>query len=131
MVTYDWTEYHVLIISYLGIVKGYEVVNSALEISGDFRFDSTRYVLCDWTRAERTEVSADDVLQLIAVMKSVCKICPTAKNACVIKPDRDGNPLMAFYKMLADELSWSVDIFKEYEEAFNWFGFPESQWPRL
>ena len=89
------------------------------------------YLLSDWTHVERTVVGADHVLELVAVLKSISKISPNAKNACVINPDKDGNALMAFYKMLADDLTWDVQIFNDYNSAFNWFDLPLSQRPLL
>lgn len=131
MVKHHWTEYNILIVSHVGVVRGHEIVESALEISGDVRFDSTRYVLSDWTHSERAEVAADHVIELVAVLKNISKICPNAKNACVIRPDKHGNALMAFYKMLADDLSWGVQIFKDYDRAFDWFGLPHAQRPKI
>jgi len=98
------------------------MIRSALDIAGDERFDFTRFVLGDWSSYRYTTIVEDDVRTLVAIMKSVCQICPHAKNATVIRPDSTGNALVAFYKMLADDLDWDIEIFHSFEEAYTWFG---------
>ncbi len=99
-------------------------MRSALDIAGDERFDYTHYILGDWSQYEHSHVHQEDVKTLIAIMKSICKICPNVKNAVVIRPDRSGNALVAFYKMLADDLPWDIEIFHSFEEAYQWFKLP-------
>lgn len=99
-------------------------MRSALVIAGSEKMDYTRFILGDWSEYERSNVSQEDVKALIAVMKSVCKICPLARNAVVIRPDKTGNALVAFYKMLADDLPWKIEIFHDFDSAFAWLGMP-------
>ncbi len=99
-------------------------MRSSLVIAGSEKLDSTRFILGDWSEYERSIVSQEDIKALIAVMKSICKICPHAKNATVIRPDKTGNALVAFYKMLADDLPWKIEIFHDFDSAFRWFGQP-------
>ncbi len=95
-----------------------------MEIAGDERFDYVDFVLGDWAHYRRSSVSQEDVKALVAVMKPACLIRPKVKNATVIRPDRSGNALVAFYKMLADDLPWDYDIFHSFDEAYAWFGIP-------
>ncbi len=99
-------------------------MRSALAMAGDERLDTTHYILGDWSRYKHSKVNQEDVKTLIAVMKNVTHICPYAKNAVVIRPDRSGNALVAFYKMLADDLPWNIEIFHSFDAAFDWFGIP-------
>ena len=122
MITYNWDSKELLHIFYSGIVSGDELIQSALDNAGDERFDDTHFVLGDWTQYRYTKIDQDDVKALVAIMKSVCRITPNAKNATVIRPDSTGNALAAFYKMIGDELPWEIEIFHSYEDAFNWFG---------
>ena len=124
MISYHWESDDLLRICYSDIVSGDELIRSALEIAGDERFDYAHFVLGDWSRYSRTEISQEDVRTLIAIMKSVTQICPYVKNATVIRPDGTGNALVAFYKMLGDTLPWEIEIFHTFDEAFAWFGIP-------
>ncbi|VUD61663.1 hypothetical protein TDB9533_02863 [Thalassocella blandensis] len=122
MITYHWETEKLLRICYSDIVSGDELIQSALEIAGDARFDYAQYVLGDWSKYTKTEISQEDVRTLIAIMKSVTQICPNVKNATVIRPDETGNALVAFYKMLGDVLPWQIEIYHTFDDAFAWFG---------
>lgn len=127
MIRYHWESKDFLRICYYDIVSGDELIQSALEIAGDEKFDYAHYVLGDWSKYTRTEISQEDVRTLIAIMKNVTKICPRVKNATVIRPDETGNALVAFYKMLGDTLPWQIEIFHTFDEAFQWFGIPRPE----
>ncbi len=127
MVNFDWPFPGFLHIEHIGRISGDQLMRSALAMAGDERLDTTHFILGDWSRYKHSKVDEEDVKTLIAVMKSVTHICPYAKNAVVIRPDRSGNALVAFYKMLADDLPWHIEIFHNFEEAFQWFGIPIPQ----
>lgn len=114
-------------VEYFGTVTGDDLIRSSLDMAGDPRFDYTHYVLGDWSRYQYSTISQEDVRTLIAIMKSVCMICPLVKNATVIRPDRTGNALVAFYKMLGEDLPWDIEIFHSFEDAYDWFGLPLPQ----
>ncbi len=124
MVNFDWPFPGFLHIEHIGRISGDQLMRSALAMAGDERLDTTHFILGDWSRYKHSKVDEEDVKALIAVMKSVTHICPYAKNAVVIRPDRSGNALVAFYKMLADDLPWNIEIFHSFEEAFQWFDIP-------
>ncbi len=96
-------------------------MQSTLEISGDARLDNTHFVLGDWSSLTRSALDQDDIKTLVAILKSVTKITPHTKNATVVRPDDTGNAMAAFYKMLTEDLSWQVEIFHSYEDAYQWF----------
>lgn len=121
MIRYSWKSDDFLHIYFTGNVYGEEIVSFALDISGDERLDYTRFVLGDWSQYRHANVNQENVRRLIAVMKAVCQVTPKVKNATVIKQDKTGNAIPAFYKMLADELPWQIEIFHSLEEAYDWF----------
>lgn len=125
MITYEWAAAQFLWIQHTGKVTGDELVRSALSLAGEERFDSTRFVLGDWLHFEKAYVNDTDVKTLIAMMRTICQICPRVKNATVIRPDESGNALMAFYKMLADDLPWEIEIFPDLESAYSWLDMSE------
>ncbi len=95
-----------------------------MELAGDERFDEVDFVLGDWAHYLRSSVNAEDIKALVAVMKPACMVRPKVKNATVIRPDASGNALVAFYKMLADDLPWEYDIYHSFDDAYAWFGIP-------
>lgn len=124
MIEYVWESKDLLRVRYADIVTGEELIQTALDSAGDARFDYIKYILGDWGDYKRTVIDQEDVRTLIAVLKSVSQICPLVKNATVIRPDETGNALVAFYKMLGDNLPWRIEIFHNYQDAFQWFGVP-------
>gem|GEM_PF-815437 len=109
-----------LLTRYTGSVTGQEMITSTLEKSGDERFDRVKYILQDWTQVEDVYVSRQNVRELVACLRPISRICPKAKNASIVNPDDTGSALMAWYKYLADDLTWEVDIFTSHAEAEAW-----------
>lgn len=124
MVVFDWPDQGFLHIRHKGNITGEQLISCALEMAGDERLDTTHYILGDWSEYDHSYVSQEDVKTLVALMKSTCQICPRVKNAVVIRPDRSGNALVAFYKMLADDFPWEIEIFHKFEDAYDWFELP-------
>lgn len=124
MVEYIWENKDLLRIRYSGIVTGDELIRSALENAGDSRFDYIHHVVGDWVDYIKTEIDQDDVVALTTMMKTVTQICPNVKNATVIRPDKTGNALVAFYKILCRDISWEIGIFHTFDDAFKWFDIP-------
>ena len=109
-----------LLTRYTEFVTGEELIQSALRKSGDMRFDNVRYILSDWTEVGRVQASTEDIKALVACLRPISQICPDAKSASIVKPDPQGNALVAWYKYLADDLSWQVEIFASIEDATVW-----------
>ncbi len=106
---------------YSGIITGQELIDSALEKSGDARFDDIRFVLSDWRPAIKVHISPEDIKHLVACLRSISKLCPHAYNASVLNKDETGVALTAWYKYLADDLSWHVELFYDIDEARAWY----------
>jgi len=109
-----------LLTRYTDIVTGPELIDSALHTSGDERFDRVRYILSDWSDVKKVHVSPEEIKALVACLRPISTICPRAKMGSLVNPDPAGNALVAWYKFLADDLSWEVDIFTGVEEAVKW-----------
>lgn len=115
-----WESRQTLYTIYSGKVTGEDLVASSLEKSGDARFDDIRFIIADWLQATDIEISPEDVKHLVACLRSISRLCPNAKNASIVNRDETGNSLVAWYKYLADDLSWDIGIFHSEEEAREW-----------
>ena len=120
-----WVNDHLLITRYWGEVTSEELNQTALQKSGDERLDSIRYIVGDWLGVSSSHMTLEDMKMLVAFLAPISLICPTAKAATIVKPDKTGNALAFYYKMLCDaELSWDIGVFNTYEECFKWFDLP-------
>lgn len=121
MITDHWIDGGKLLLSYYtGDITGEELLAGSLHKSGDMRFDNVRYVLSDWTKANKVRVSTDEIKALVACLRPISKICPHAKMGSIVNPDPTGNALAAWYKFLADDLTWQIEIFTSVEQAEDW-----------
>lgn len=123
MITNNWDTPQLIYTQYTGIVEANEVITSSLEVSGDSRLDSIHFIVSDWRYSRTPNITPHDIKQLIACLKAVSRICPLAKHASILKPDKAGNPLAAWYKLMAENLPWQIDLFHTPEQAFKWFEF--------
>ncbi|WP_096085615.1 hypothetical protein [Agaribacterium haliotis] len=122
MIIENWSLPDVLYTQYLGVVSGEQLISYALGASGDERFENIKYVIGDWSQVERTEISTEHVRELMACLKVMARLCPDARNASIVKRNESGLSLAAWYKHLADGLSWDVRIFHDPRECFSEFG---------
>lgn len=116
-----WESKDVLLVAYSGTVTGPELLESSLKLSGDARFEDVRLFLADWSDIERVAISPEDIKQLVACLRSASRLCPHAKNASVIRMNDTSTALLGWYKFLADDLSWDVEVFQTEEEARTWY----------
>ncbi|ABD79792.1 hypothetical protein [Saccharophagus degradans] len=115
-----WESKSTVITQYSGRVNGQELIEASLKKSGDDRFDDVRIIIGDWSRISHVDITPEDVKALVACLRSISKINPYAINASVINQDETGNALAAWYKFLADDLSWKIGIFHTMDEARAW-----------
>lgn len=125
-ITDYWESKDVILTVYSGEVTGQELLESSLQKSGDARFDDIRLILSDWRPVTRVSISTDDIKQLVACLRSISQLCPNAKNACVVNRTEVDVSMTAWWKFLADDLSWEVEIFHSMEEARAWYANSES-----
>lgn len=127
MVDDNWSVPGLVYTRYLGVVTGAELIQSALDKSGDERLDNIAYIVGDWTGVERTDISAQDVKELIAFLNAVARCCPNAKNASIVNRNDTGLALVAWYRHLGETLPWQLDIFHDTQDAFRFYGLDYSQ----
>lgn len=125
-ITDYWESKDVILTVYSGEVTGQELLESSLQKSGDARFDDIRLILSDWRPVTRVDISTDDIKQLVACLRSISQLCPNAKNACVVNRTEVDVAMTAWWKFLADDLSWDVEIFHTMEEARAWYARSEN-----
>lgn len=116
-----WETKDILRVVYSGTVSGPELLESSLKLSGDARFEDIRLFLADWSDIKRVAISPEDIKQLVACLRSASRLCPHAKNASVIRLNDTSTALLGWYKFLADDLSWDVEVFQTEEEARAWY----------
>lgn len=121
MITDYWVNNNRLILTrYTGEVTGQELIDASLQKSGDMRFDHVKYIIGDWSGIDHILITPEDIKALVACLRPISFICPTAKSASIVNPDSTGNALVAWYKFLADDLTWDVEIFHNHESAEAW-----------
>lgn len=125
-----WESKDILRVVYSGTVSGPELLESSLKLSGDERFEDVRLFLADWSKTDRVAISPDDIKQLVACLRSASRLCPHAKNASVIPINDTSTALLGWYKFLADDLSWDVEVFPSMEEARNWYKNSQNRKPK-
>jgi len=126
-ITDYWESKDVILTVYSGEVTGQELLESSLQKCGDARFDDIRLILSDWRPATHVDISTDDIKQLVACLRSISQLCPNAKNACVVNRTEVDVAMTAWWKFLADDLSWDVEIFHTMEEARAWYAKSENK----
>ncbi|TVZ40808.1 hypothetical protein P886_0139 [Alteromonadaceae bacterium 2753L.S.0a.02] len=109
-----------LLTRYTGIVTGQELIDASLKKSGDIRFDQVKFILADWSRVDTVQITPQEVKALVACLRPISLICPYARSASIVNPDPTGNALIAWYKFLADDLTWEVEIFNSQDSAVEW-----------
>ncbi len=116
-----WESRQLLTIHYRGEVSGPDLLDTSLRISGDARFDDLRYVLSDWSKVDKANVTKKDVRVLVAYVSAMARTNDYIKNAVVVTSDGIGRSLGSFYKELTADISWQIKYFGEEHEARNWF----------
>ncbi|WP_339065966.1 hypothetical protein [Teredinibacter turnerae] len=121
VITDYWINNNSLILTrYTGDVTGQDLIDASLQKSGDIRFDQVKFIIGDWSGATNIQISPEDIKALVACLRPISVICPNAKSASIVNPDSTGNALVAWYKFLADDLSWEVEIFHNHQAAMAW-----------
>lgn len=126
MIINSWTEPGVLYTRYLGFVSGEELLEDTLIVSGDARWEDLQYVIGDWSQVEQTDISADQIKQMIACLKPASRFCPSAINLAIVKQNNTGTALAAWYRYAGESLPWQIEIFNDPAAAFSAFNLPES-----
>ena len=105
---------------YIGVITGNELVDGALKISGDPRFDNIRYIIDDFSKLVGNKITIADVERLVACIGAITKSNPYIKNAMVLANNEESNALIGLYVFLASELTWQFETFSALTEAQMW-----------
>lgn len=107
-------------INYTGTVTGQDLINSAIEIGGDARFDDARYVLSDWTQVESKLIDPSHVIELAAYVSAMAKSNPRIINISVVIDEEERTALVGLYTMLTEDMPWQMETFFSVNEARRW-----------
>ncbi len=105
---------------YINATSGEQMIASALEISGDPRFDSLHYVIGDWSQSAQSGITAKEVELLAKHIAALCKTNPDILNPSILPKGESAQALVALYVSLTEDLSWKTDWFHTEEEAREW-----------
>lgn len=114
-----------LLIRYTGRTSGQELINSALELSGNARFDEIKYIIGDWSASEPGGITSEEVEALVACLRAIAQSNPRIINPSILPPEEHRQALVAFYVALTQDLPWNTDWFHTEEEARDWISHLE------
>ena len=117
-----WEENNNLYVKYSGSIKGVDARKSQETFGGDKRFDSLTSILLDGTEITENLYTERDVEIISSIAIAQTKTNPHIKNAVVVDATDNGLAMSAFYKFLADETSWEIELFSNAEDARKWLG---------
>ncbi|ARN74024.1 hypothetical protein [Oceanicoccus sagamiensis] len=115
-----WEENHTLYVKYSGTINGSEARQSQETFGSDERFDGLKAILLDGSEIVENLYTEKDVEIISAIAIAQAKSNPAIKNAVVVDATDNGVALSAFYKFLADETAWDIELFSNEEEARQW-----------
>lgn len=107
-------------IRYLNTVTGEALVQAALDVGGDERFDSLRYVISDWSQCCVADVGVEDVEQLAAYIAAMARSNPRIYHLNVMRADLNNQAFINLYMFLTDEIPWQVTAYRSLAEARDW-----------
>lgn len=102
-------------------MSGGGLLAASLKISGDQRFDDLCYLLSGWSSVEETNISADDVIKLVAYVSSMARTNDRVTNAPVMSKDDAGQARVSFYQFLSRDLPWKKKRFYDAQDARDGF----------
>ena len=120
-ITHQWLSKKLLHTYYTGIVTGREMLNAAIEVSSDPRFENIRMIIGDWSDISNAEISIDEVKELAAYVAAVVESFPRILNATVVANYESGLARAAYYDDLAKKSPWQTKTFSNISDAKHWF----------
>ena len=119
-VEHRWESKQLLHTYYTGKVTADDLINGALEIGSDPRFDDLRYIIGDWTKSTQSTITVEDVEHLSAYISAIAKSNPRIKNVTVMNSVESRQALVSLYGMLTEQTTWEVNAFLTLKEAREW-----------
>jgi len=118
-IEFIWESDEFLVRKMTGRVQLNELIDSMLEMSGDPRFDSLKYLIGDWQGADQVDITEADFEAGRQFLDAISLSCGYIKNAVVINDDERSRKLAEMYKDDHNE-KWTVKIFYDINEARAW-----------
>ena len=118
-----------LYVRYLERVTGADLVNLALDISGNQHFDKLRYVLSDWRNCTESQIEVEDIERLAAVTEAMSRTNGNVALATLCRDEESRKAMAAFYNVLLEEQAWQGNYFVSLEETIAWMGLTASELP--
>lgn len=119
-IIHQWLSKKLLHTHYVGLVTGREMIDAAIEISADPRFDDIRFVIGDWSAITNAQISVDEVKELAAFVGAVAVSFPRIINASVVANYESGQARAALYNDLAQNSPWQTKTFSSLDSAMEW-----------
>ncbi len=104
---------------FIGEVSGDEIVEAVLEIEGDQRFDDLDYIINDFRRVDKYEVSERDIKTIVKIDKHAVKINSKIRIAIVATHE----PIHEWAKLYCNKMHdspYDCEVFNSMEKAEKW-----------
>jgi hypothetical protein len=115
-----WEKDNVLYVKYSGTVTGEDARKAQDSTGSDPRFDDLKGIIVDGSKVSENLHTDIDVEILSSISRAQAISNPNLKNAVITDPSDKGLALSTFYKMLAEESSWEIELFHNEEDARKW-----------
>jgi len=104
---------------FYGVVTGTEIKDAGDEAYGHEAFDTTRYLIFDFTEAEDVRLTLEEVKALAATDLAAARTNPRIRQA-IVSTSETVDIGLAFYVSNAPELPWVTEGFGSLGEARAW-----------
>ena len=120
----DWPCNKLLHARYVGEVSGDEIEQGVMQLGGDARLDTLRYVFADWREASNTQQLLVDSMRRVAVfLGAVALSRPGVKVALLININNPhSREAAAQFELDAQSGPWAVKCFEQVEQVYSWLG---------
>jgi len=102
-----------------GDVTGSEVLDSAVEVEEDQRFDQVRYVINDFLAVDGVDANERDIALVAAIDRAASKTNPDIRIA-VVATQQKIIELAQHYSRLIEDCPFQAQLFASVEDARNW-----------
>ncbi len=110
-----------LVIKYHSEIQTQEVIDTLLNLTGDYRFEDCQYIISDTSEGKRGDISMEDTDKLVAISRVVAKFNPHIYVAHILSADEEINAISGLYKMMVeDQTEWIIEFFDTEETARQW-----------
>lgn len=117
-IIHHWLSGKVLHTRYTGNVTSDELLQGALDVSGNPCFDDLRGVISDWSEARKSDVNVSDVERLAAYTEAASRTNPHILHISVMRPGIEApQALISLYEMYVADTPWQTVVVDTLDEA--------------